>query len=122
DEAGWIGVVDDVDVVRDSGRECVIVCFFFFFKQKTAYEMLGEKLGLDPLELRLLNSAKEGTRRATGPVFQRVGFVETLQAAKDQERKSVVEGRRVEVEGRMSMSAKIHDKMVTCRETAHTST
>src|SRR6266571_4805918 len=53
------------------------------FAMETALDMLGEKLGIDPLELRLLNSAKEGTRRATGPVFQRVGFVETLQAAKD---------------------------------------
>ncbi|MBM3224573.1 MAG: hypothetical protein FJZ47_12325 [Candidatus Tectomicrobia bacterium] len=50
---------------------------------ETAVDKLGEKLGMDPLEFRLLNSAKEGTRRATGPVFQRVGFVETLQAAKD---------------------------------------
>src|SRR5499426_1584476 len=53
------------------------------FAMETALDMLGEKLGIDPLEFRLLNSAKEGTRRATGPVFQRVGFVETLQAAKD---------------------------------------
>ena len=50
---------------------------------ETAIDKLCEKLGMDPLEFRLLNSAKEGTRRATGPVFQRVGFVETLQAAKD---------------------------------------
>src|SRR5258706_1423670 len=50
---------------------------------ETAIDTLCEKLGMDPLEFRLLNSAKEGTRRATGPVFQRVGFVETLQAAKD---------------------------------------
>ena len=53
------------------------------FAMETAIDKLCEKLGTDPLEFRLLNSAKEGTRRATGPVFQRVGFVETLQAAKD---------------------------------------
>src|SRR5919109_504750 len=53
------------------------------FAMETAIDKLCEKLGMDPLEFRLLNSAKEGTRRATGPVFQRVGFVETLQAAKD---------------------------------------
>src|SRR5438093_4408534 len=53
------------------------------FVMETAIDQLCEKLGMDPLEFRLLNSAKEGTRRATGPVFQRVGFVETLQAAKD---------------------------------------
>src|SRR6266581_2426780 len=53
------------------------------FVMETAIDQLCDKLSMDPLEFRLLNSAKEGTRRATGPVFQRVGFVETLQAAKD---------------------------------------
>src|SRR6266704_3141510 len=53
------------------------------FAMETAIDKLCEKLDMDPLEFRLRNSAKEGTRRATGPVFQRVGFVETLQAAKD---------------------------------------
>ena len=51
------------------------------FAMETAIDKLCEKLGLDPLDFRLLNSAKEGTRRATGPVFPRVGFIETLQAA-----------------------------------------
>jgi CO/xanthine dehydrogenase Mo-binding subunit len=45
--------------------------------------MLCEKLGMDPLEFRLRNSAKEGTRAATGPVWPRVGFVEVLQAARE---------------------------------------
>ncbi len=53
------------------------------FAMETAIDELCEKLGMDPLEFRLRNSAKEGTRRATGPIFPRVGFVETLQAAKD---------------------------------------
>ena len=52
------------------------------FAMETAIDELCEKLGMDPLEFRLLNSAREGTRRATGPVFPRVGFEETLQAAK----------------------------------------
>jgi CO/xanthine dehydrogenase Mo-binding subunit len=51
------------------------------FAMETAIDELCEKLGMDPLDFRLLNSAKEGTRRATGPVFPRVGFIETLQAA-----------------------------------------
>ena len=38
---------------------------------------------MDPIELRLLNAAKEGTRRITGIPFKKVGYVETLQAAKD---------------------------------------
>ena len=53
------------------------------FAMETAIDDLCEKLGMDPLEFRLLNSAKEGTRRITGPLFPKVGFVETLQAAKE---------------------------------------
>src|SRR5712692_7336623 len=53
------------------------------FAMETAIDKLCEKLGMDPLEFRLLNSAKEGTRAPTGPVWPRVGYVEVLQAAKD---------------------------------------
>jgi CO/xanthine dehydrogenase Mo-binding subunit len=53
------------------------------FAMETTIDMLCEKLGMDPLAFRLHNSAKEGTRAATGPVWPRVGFIETLQAAKD---------------------------------------
>ncbi|MBM3943292.1 MAG: xanthine dehydrogenase family protein molybdopterin-binding subunit [SAR202 cluster bacterium] len=52
------------------------------FALEPALDELAVKLGIDPLELRLINAAKEGTRRATGPVFPKIGFVETLQAAK----------------------------------------
>ena len=38
---------------------------------------------MDPIELRLKNAAKEGTRRVDGPVFNRVGLVETLEAMRD---------------------------------------
>ena len=53
------------------------------FAMETAVDEICEKLGMDPLEFRLLNSAKEGTRRATGPLMPKVGLVETVQAAKD---------------------------------------
>ena len=53
------------------------------FAMETAIDELCEKLDMDPLEFRLLNSAKEGTRRATGPLMPKVGLVETVQAAKD---------------------------------------
>jgi CO/xanthine dehydrogenase Mo-binding subunit len=53
------------------------------FAMETAIDELCEKLGMDPLEFRIRNSAKEGSRAATGPVWPRVGFVDTLQAAKD---------------------------------------
>ncbi len=53
------------------------------FCMETAMDELAEKLAIDPLELRLMNSGKEGSRRVTGPVNPLVGYIETLQAAKD---------------------------------------
>jgi CO/xanthine dehydrogenase Mo-binding subunit len=53
------------------------------FAMETAIDELCGELGMDPIEFRLLNSAKEGTRRVTGPLLPKVGFVETLQAAKN---------------------------------------
>mgnify|MGYP002525996908 FL=1 len=53
------------------------------FCMETAMDELAEKLGIDPLEFRLMNSGKEGSRRVTGPVNPLVGYIETLQAAKD---------------------------------------
>ena len=52
------------------------------FTVETAIDELADKLGIDPLEFRLMNAAKEGTRAAYGPTFRKVGFVETLEAAK----------------------------------------
>ena len=37
------------------------------------------------MEFRLINGSREGTRRITGPVFPRIGFMETVQATKDHE-------------------------------------
>ena len=42
---------------------------------------VAEKLGMDPLALRLKNAAEEGTKAAHGPVFPRIGFKETIEAA-----------------------------------------
>ena len=53
------------------------------FAMETAVDELCEKLDMDPLEFRLLNSSKEGVRRVTGPLTPNVGYVETLQALKD---------------------------------------
>src|ERR1700759_4266479 len=46
---------------------------------------LAEALKIDPLEFRLKNAAKEGTKAAHGPTFPRIGYVETLEAAKNSE-------------------------------------
>ena len=53
------------------------------FAGEQVVDELCEKLGMDPIEFRLLNASKEGTRRVDGPVFPRIGNVECLEAAKD---------------------------------------
>ena len=53
------------------------------FAGETVVDELAEKLGLDPLEFRLRNASKEGTRRVDGPVFPKVGNVEQLEAARE---------------------------------------
>jgi CO/xanthine dehydrogenase Mo-binding subunit len=46
---------------------------------------IAEKLGMDPLDLRLKNAAKEGTRRVDGPKFRKIGCVEVIEAMKASE-------------------------------------
>ncbi len=53
------------------------------FAVEQAVDELAQELGMDPIELRLKNAAAEGTRRVDGPVFNRVGLVETLEAMRD---------------------------------------
>ena len=53
------------------------------FATEQVIDELAEKLKMDPIEFRLKNAAKEGTRRVDGPVYPRVGLVETLEAAKN---------------------------------------
>jgi CO/xanthine dehydrogenase Mo-binding subunit len=52
------------------------------FATESALDELAEQLGLDPIDLRLMNAAKEGTQAPYGAKFNRIGLVETLQAAK----------------------------------------
>ncbi len=53
------------------------------FAGEQVVDEICEKLGMDPIEFRLLNASKEGTRRVDGPVFPPVGNVECLEAARD---------------------------------------
>ena len=53
------------------------------FAAESVIDEICERLEMDPVEFRLRNSAKEGTRQPTGPVFRRIGFEEILQAAQD---------------------------------------
>ncbi len=53
------------------------------FAAESVIDELCEKLEIDPIEFRLRNAAKEGTRQPTGPVFRSIGFEEILQAAQE---------------------------------------
>ena len=46
---------------------------------------IAKKLGVDPIDLRLKNAAKEGTKAAYGPKFGPIGLIETLERAKAHE-------------------------------------
>jgi xanthine dehydrogenase molybdenum-binding subunit len=52
------------------------------FASETVVDELCEKLGIDPLEFRLRNGVKQGDRRADGPIYPRIGYLEVLEAAK----------------------------------------
>jgi len=52
---------------------------------ETVIDELAEKLGFDPIEFRRINGAKEGTAQPAGPKFLRIGYLETLDAAKNSE-------------------------------------
>lgn len=53
------------------------------FGVEAVMDELAETLAIDPLELRLKNAAREGTRAAYGPTFRRIGYEETLETAKN---------------------------------------
>jgi CO/xanthine dehydrogenase Mo-binding subunit len=55
------------------------------FACETVVDELCEQLKIDPLEFRLRNAAREGTRRIDGPVYPRIGMVETTRAAQASE-------------------------------------
>jgi xanthine dehydrogenase molybdenum-binding subunit len=53
------------------------------FPVEAAINELAERLDMDPLDLRLKNAAKEGTIRANGQPFRKIGAIEVMQAMKD---------------------------------------
>ena len=52
------------------------------FAVESVVDELAKRLAIDPIELRLRNAAKEGTRAAYGPKFGPIGLVQTLEAAR----------------------------------------
>jgi CO/xanthine dehydrogenase Mo-binding subunit len=51
------------------------------FSVECVLDEIAEKLGMDPLQLRLKNAAKQGTKAAHGPVYPVIGYEETLRQA-----------------------------------------
>ena len=49
---------------------------------ESVVDELCQKLGLDPLDVRILNAARKGTKSAYGPTFDEIGLLATLEAAK----------------------------------------
>ncbi len=53
------------------------------FASETIIDEIAEKIGMDPLEFRLLNASKEGTRQADGARYDKIGLVDVIEAMKD---------------------------------------
>jgi CO/xanthine dehydrogenase Mo-binding subunit len=52
------------------------------FGVESVIDEIAEALKIDPIEIRLRNAAKEGTQTHFGPQLGRVGYIETLEAAR----------------------------------------
>ena len=52
------------------------------FGVETVIDELAEELKIDPIEIRLINAAKEGTQTHFGPKLGPIGYVETLERAR----------------------------------------
>ena len=53
------------------------------FAAETLIDELAEKTGIDPLDLRIMNGAKEGTTRVSGMNNPLIGCIETFQTTKE---------------------------------------
>ena len=53
------------------------------FAAESVVDEVAEELGKDPLEFRLQNAVTEGVMSVYGPRYRKIGFVETLEAARD---------------------------------------
>ena len=52
------------------------------FGVESILDEMARELGIDPIDIRLKNAAKEGTQAYYGPVLGRIGYIETLERAK----------------------------------------
>ncbi len=53
------------------------------FAAEQVIDEVARKLDVDSVEFRLQNAAREGTRRADGPKYRRIGCIEVLEAVKN---------------------------------------
>ena len=83
----------DVEHVLIEGREVVVnkprVAAYrapgapqSMFAGESVIDELAQELGMDPIDLRLKNAARQGTHAAYGPRFKEIGLVACLEAAK----------------------------------------
>jgi len=52
------------------------------FAVESVIDELAKKIGMDPIELRLKNAAKEGTKSSYGPKYNSIGLIDCLEAAR----------------------------------------
>jgi CO/xanthine dehydrogenase Mo-binding subunit len=52
------------------------------FAAESVIQELAEKLGIDGIDFRLMNAAKEGTKSSYGPTYGPIGLIATLEATK----------------------------------------
>ena len=52
------------------------------FAVESVLDEIAGELDIDPIDLRLMNAAKAGTKAVYGATFREIGYVETLEAAK----------------------------------------
>src|ERR1700720_4099365 len=52
------------------------------FAIESCVDALARELGVDPLRMRELNGAKDGTKATHGPTWNNIGYMKTLEAAK----------------------------------------
>ncbi len=82
------GLVNGYDVVLNKPRSAAYRApgsTQVNFAVETLVDEIAEKLGMDPIEIRLLNAAEEGMRRVDGAVYPRIGCRETLEQARAHE-------------------------------------
>ena len=78
---GWIEGLDVVVNTQKSAAYRAPGSPTAAFAAETVLDEVCEKIGMDPVEFRLINAAQEGARQITGPVFRKIGFLEICQAA-----------------------------------------